>query len=217
MHRRYAANISKKSKVGRKMGVWEDCYLPVIGMVSLEFIYATMILMNRVALVKGLSPRIFVFYRQACATLFTSPIACLSREETNDARMDFRLFLLIFITSFVGIALFQNLYIEGLYLASSSVTSAMFNLVPAVTFLMAATLGLEQVNVKRLSNVAKMLGTTFCVGGSNCNRPEATQRPSIIRHPQLVSWLFATLGKCILLVIMANSTGLDPFSLWNQL
>uniref|UniRef100_A0A7C9F7U9 WAT1-related protein n=1 Tax=Opuntia streptacantha TaxID=393608 RepID=A0A7C9F7U9_OPUST len=148
------------------MGAWEEYYLPVIGMVSLEFIYATMVIMNRVALVKGLSPRIFVFYRQACATLFTSPIAYLSRKETSNAGMDFRLFLLIFVTSFVGVALFQNLYNEGLYLASSSVTSAMFNLVPAVTFLMAAVLGLEQVNVKRSSNVAKMLGTTLCVGGA---------------------------------------------------
>ncbi|KAJ8438803.1 hypothetical protein Cgig2_023837 [Carnegiea gigantea] len=80
--------------------------------------------------------------------------------------MDFRLFLMIFFSSFIGVTLFENLYIEGLDLASSSVTSAMFNLVPALTFLMATILGFEQMKVKRLSNIAKMVGTTFCMGGA---------------------------------------------------
>ncbi|KAJ8438802.1 hypothetical protein Cgig2_023836 [Carnegiea gigantea] len=135
-------------------------------MVSLEFVYAMMTLLNKQALSQGLSSRILVFYRQSCATLVTFPIAYLSRKESNNARMDFRLFLMIFFSSFIGVTLFENLYIEGLHLASSSVTSAMFNLVPGLTFLMATILGFEQMKVKRLSNIAKMVGTTFCMGGA---------------------------------------------------
>uniref|UniRef100_A0A803MFI8 WAT1-related protein n=1 Tax=Chenopodium quinoa TaxID=63459 RepID=A0A803MFI8_CHEQI len=60
------------------------------------------------------------------------------------------------------------MYFEGLFLASSSIASAMSNLVPAVTFLIAAIMGLEQVHMKKLSSMAKMLGTIFCVVGAAC-------------------------------------------------
>uniref|UniRef100_A0A7C9AVK2 WAT1-related protein n=1 Tax=Opuntia streptacantha TaxID=393608 RepID=A0A7C9AVK2_OPUST len=147
------------------MGVWEE-QLPVLGMVSLEFVYAIMIVLNKQALSQGLSSRILIFYRQSCATLVTFPMAFLLRKESSNARMDVRLFLMIFMSSFIGVTLFENLYIEGLRLASSSVTSAMFNLVPALTFLLATILGLEQMKLNRLSDIAKMFGTILCAGGA---------------------------------------------------
>ena len=60
------------------MGVWEE-QLPVISMVSLEFVHAMMTLLNKQALSQGLSSRVLVFYGQSCATLVTFPIAYLSR------------------------------------------------------------------------------------------------------------------------------------------
>ena len=52
--------------------------LPAIVMVSLQFVYAVMALLNRAALVKGMNPRVFMFYRQAMAFSVMSPIAFLS-------------------------------------------------------------------------------------------------------------------------------------------
>ncbi|KAJ8441909.1 hypothetical protein Cgig2_014378 [Carnegiea gigantea] len=144
---------------------WEE-KLPAVAMVLLQCVYAIMALLNRAALMKGMSPRVFIFYRQAIATLVISPVAFLTREKSSTASMGVRTFLLVFVAAFIGVLLNQTMYFEGLYLASSSIASAMSNLVPAVTFLTAAIIGMEQVNLRRLSSIAKILGTAFCVGGA---------------------------------------------------
>ncbi|XP_010687695.2 WAT1-related protein At4g30420 isoform X1 [Beta vulgaris subsp. vulgaris] len=160
------------------MGRYED-QLPAIVMVLLQCVYAIMALLNRAALVKGMSPRVFMFYRQAIATLVMSPVAFFARGKSTSCSMGFRTFLLIFVTAFVGVVLNQTMYFEGLYMASSSIASAMSNLVPAVTFLTAAIMGLEQVHVKKLSSLAKMLGTAFCVIGAGCM--------ALLRGPKLLN------------------------------
>ncbi|KAL2926900.1 hypothetical protein RDABS01_007301 [Bienertia sinuspersici] len=137
------------------MGKMED-QLPAIVMVFLQCVYAIMALLSRAALVKGMSPRVFMFYRQAIATIVMAPVAFIARVVMN-----------------------QTMYFEGLYLASSSIASAMSNLVPAVTFLIAAIMGLEQVQMKKLSSIAKMLGTICCVIGAGCM--------ALLRGPKLLN------------------------------
>lgn len=60
------------------MGFVEE-YLPAMAMFGLQVTYAIMALLSRAALLKGMSPRVFVVYRQAVATLFIAPIAYFSR------------------------------------------------------------------------------------------------------------------------------------------
>ncbi|XWS73165.1 hypothetical protein CRYUN_Cryun02cG0102300 [Craigia yunnanensis] len=80
--------------------------------------------------------------------------------------MGLRSFSLIFLASLIGVTINQNIYYEGLYLATSSMASAMGNLVPAITFVMASIVGLEKVNVRSLRSTAKIAGTVICVTGS---------------------------------------------------
>ncbi|KAI5423390.1 hypothetical protein KIW84_046378 [Lathyrus oleraceus] len=108
------------------------------------FIFAGMTLGTRIALLEGLSPRVFVVYRSAFATIVLAPLAYLSSSIT----------------------LYQNLYFEGLYLASSSVASAISNLLPAITFVIAAFVGMERVNIRSLRSIAKIVGTIICVTGA---------------------------------------------------
>ncbi|KAL0413816.1 UNVERIFIED_CONTAM: WAT1-related protein [Sesamum radiatum] len=60
----------------------------------------------------------------------------------------------------------MNLYFEGLNLVSSSAASALFNLVPAITFIMAYTIGLEKLHLPSARSVAKIIGTVVCVSGA---------------------------------------------------
>ncbi|XP_074273672.1 WAT1-related protein At4g30420-like [Silene latifolia] len=147
---------------------WLEDQLPAIAMVSMQLLFAVMALMNRAALLEGMSPRVFIFYRQAIATLVISPIAFCTRGKSNRpvSNMTTKSFILIFITSFIGVVLYQSMYFEGLFLASSSMASATSNLIPAVTFLIAALLRLEQVNMKAMTSIAKIVGTIICVGGA---------------------------------------------------
>ena len=55
-------------------------YKPAMAMVGLQFIYAGLALFTRAALLQGMSPRVFVVYRQAIATLVMAPIACFTRR-----------------------------------------------------------------------------------------------------------------------------------------
>ncbi|KAL2936198.1 hypothetical protein RDABS01_019598 [Bienertia sinuspersici] len=84
------------------MGALES-YLPAIAMVLMQVIYATVALLNRAALVNGMSPRVFIFYRQTIATLVISPIAYFNRGRSDATpSIGLRRFLLIFITAFIG-------------------------------------------------------------------------------------------------------------------
>ncbi|CAA0820009.1 WAT1-related protein, partial [Striga hermonthica] len=85
---------------------------------------------------------------------------------TKECFPGWKAFGLIFFLAFVGVTLNMNLYFEGLYLASSSAASALGNLIPAITFLMAYLLGLEKVNVRRWGSIAKISGTIICVSGA---------------------------------------------------
>lgn len=144
-----------------------EYYLPIIVMVIIQFIYSGMTLGTRIALLEGMSPRVFVVYRHAFATIFLAPIAYLSsRRNSVSCSLNLKSFSWIFLNSLIGITLYQNLYFEGLYLSSSSIASAMINLIPGVTFIIAAFVGMEKVNIRSLRTIAKIMGTLICICGA---------------------------------------------------
>ncbi|KAM6552930.1 hypothetical protein CsatB_013692 [Cannabis sativa] len=147
-----------------------DGYKPAMAMVGLQCIYTGLALFTRAALLQGMSPRVFVVYRQGVATLIMAPIACFTRWRNpyNKTSLGLRSFCLIFITSLIGVTGNQNAYFEGLYLSSSTITTAMTNLLPVMTFVMATIVGMEKVNFQSFRSVAKIIGTIFSVGGAIC-------------------------------------------------
>lgn len=60
------------------MGLMEF-YKPLIVMIVLQFTYAAVSILTRASLLEGMNPRVFVFYRQAIATVVIAPIAYFSR------------------------------------------------------------------------------------------------------------------------------------------
>ncbi|XP_028790605.1 WAT1-related protein At4g30420-like [Neltuma alba] len=139
---------------------------PIVAMLVLQFTYAGLSLSTRVALIQGLSPRVFVLYRQAIATTVLAPIAYFSRRKSGSCSLSLRSFTLLFLSSLIGVTINQNVYFEGLHLASSSIASAMANLIPAVTFIIAVFAGMERVNIRSPRSVAKIAGTLMCVSGA---------------------------------------------------
>ncbi|XP_011018103.1 PREDICTED: WAT1-related protein At4g30420-like isoform X2 [Populus euphratica] len=146
------------------MGAFEDSK-PVLAMLGMQFSYAIVSLITRAALIQGMSPRVFVVYRQAIATVVIAPLAHFSRKSGGTS-MGLRSFSLVFSASLIGVTINQNVFAEGLYLASSSMASAMGNLVPAITFVMAFLIGLEKINIRSFRSIAKIVGTVICVSGA---------------------------------------------------
>ncbi|XP_061347493.1 WAT1-related protein At4g30420-like isoform X2 [Gastrolobium bilobum] len=144
-----------------------DGYIPTMGMIGLQFHYAALAIFTRAALVDGLSPTVFVVYRQAIATLALAPIFFSSkRRQSFKISLGFRSFSLMFLTSLVGVTANQNAYFKGLYYASSTAATAMSNLIPAVTFVIATIVGYEKIDLRSLRSMAKILGTVCCVSGA---------------------------------------------------
>ncbi|KAL0456434.1 UNVERIFIED_CONTAM: WAT1-related protein [Sesamum latifolium] len=163
-------------------------------MIACQFVYAAVILVTKKALSQDMSSLVFVVYRQFIAFLLLAPLAFFTRRGRTRVLWDGRtsgsyvcylssVFILILdLLSFlltcgnyanllelsyaIYIILNMNLYIEGLNLVSSSAASALFNLVPAITFIMAFTIGLEKLHLPSARSVAKIIGTVVCVSGA---------------------------------------------------
>lgn len=146
------------------MDAWTRCK-PVAGMVGLQFGFAILNIMIRAALKDGLSPYVLVTYRQAVASMVLAPFAYFLEREKRPA-LTFPVFCNIFILSLIGITVNQNFYFKGLHLSSATLATAMSNLNPAVTFIIAVTIGLEKVNCKCFRGHAKVLGILMSVGGA---------------------------------------------------
>uniref|UniRef100_A0A7N0VI59 WAT1-related protein n=1 Tax=Kalanchoe fedtschenkoi TaxID=63787 RepID=A0A7N0VI59_KALFE len=143
------------------MGISEGLGPPV-AMVLLEVIYSGMFILSKMALVDGLSIRVFVVYRQAVATLVLAPAAYFS----SSCSLTWKSFWWIFLSAFVGATMNQNLALEGLYLASASVTCATSNLIPAITFVLSYFVGLEKLDFRSPRSYGKIIGTVVCITGA---------------------------------------------------
>ncbi|XP_020206014.1 WAT1-related protein At4g30420 [Cajanus cajan] len=145
---------------------WLQSNLPLMAMLMNQFIYAGISLSSRLAFLHGMKPSVYVVYRHVFATIVIAPIAYFSGRNSGSYHLNLKSFSWIFFISLIGITVNQNLFFEGIYLSSSSTASAMANLVPAFTFVIAACTGLESVNIRSMRSIAKILGTVVCVSGA---------------------------------------------------
>ncbi|KAI8004597.1 WAT1-related protein [Camellia lanceoleosa] len=138
---------------------------PYLAMVSLQFGYAGMYIITMASLKRGMSNFILVVYRHAFATLVIAPFA-LVLERKIRPKMTLSVFLKIMALGLLEPVIDQNLYYLGLKNTSATFVSAVVNVLPALTFIMAIIFRLEKVNLKKLQGVAKVVGTVITVTGA---------------------------------------------------
>ncbi|KAF4346529.1 hypothetical protein G4B88_016257 [Cannabis sativa] len=79
-------------------------YKPVLCMVMLQGLYAGLALFTKAALMRGMSPRVFMVYRQIVATLLLAPLVSLSRwKKPNKVSLGLKGFALIFLNALIGL------------------------------------------------------------------------------------------------------------------
>ncbi|XP_031478624.1 WAT1-related protein At1g21890-like [Nymphaea colorata] len=142
-----------------------DSYGPYVAQVMVQIVYALMNIIIKVALDDGLNHYVFVTYRQLVATLAISPVAYFV-ERKDRPPLTFKATIHIFLLGLVGITINQNLYFAGLNYTSSTFASATTNMIPVATFILAFFLRMEDVNIKKIRGLAKVVGTAICVGGA---------------------------------------------------
>ncbi|GJM98763.1 hypothetical protein PR202_ga15800 [Eleusine coracana subsp. coracana] len=143
-------------------------------MVVTQCIYAAMALWVKAVFTRGrMSPMVFVVYRQAVATIVLIPIVIMKEDQGNHVSWSSRLLVdtLVVLTPILCSVSDratgnQFMYYQGLNLGSSLMAMAMMNLIPGISFVMAASVGLEKVNVRKPRSLAKIFGTVICIGGA---------------------------------------------------
>ncbi|TVU18385.1 hypothetical protein EJB05_34480 [Eragrostis curvula] len=132
--------------------------------IVIQLIYTGMYVVSKAAFNEGMSTYVFIFYRQAAATVLLVPLAIVL-ERRNAPPMSFWLFLKLFMYALLGNTVSFNLYNISLKYTSATVASATSNSVPVVTFFLAVLLRLEVVRLRSPSGMAKAAGVALCMAG----------------------------------------------------
>ncbi|GFY85660.1 nodulin MtN21 /EamA-like transporter family protein [Actinidia rufa] len=136
-----------------------------VGILFIQFVYAVKALFVKLSIVKGMNPFVFVFYRQAFATLSLAPFAFFL-ERKKSATLSLNLLCKIFFVSLGGITLSLNLDCLSLNYISATFAVAVCTTVPAMTYIMAVILRVESISIRKWHGLAKVLGSTVSLGGA---------------------------------------------------
>nr|XP_004486242.1 WAT1-related protein At1g68170-like isoform X1 [Cicer arietinum] len=138
---------------------------PGLMMVLVQITFASVHVLYKFAINNGMSVRVLTAYRLIFAAACTIPLALIF-ERKNRPKLTWRVVFMSFFCGLFGGSLFQNLYFESLALVSATFASAVYNLIPAVTFIFAVCCGYERLNLQTAPGKAKVLGTITGIGGA---------------------------------------------------
>ncbi|KAL1536653.1 WAT1-related protein-like protein [Salvia divinorum] len=136
----------------------------LLAVLAIQLVYAVYFLLTKLAFDVGMNTFVFVFYRQAAATLFLLPIA-VSLQWKTAPPLPLSLFIKIFMLSLIGITMSLDIVGVGLKYTSASLGAATSNTLPVITFFLALLLGMEKVKIRSRHGVMKICGVTLCIGG----------------------------------------------------
>jgi drug/metabolite transporter (DMT)-like permease len=108
---------------------------------------------------------VLVVYRQAVATVVLAPFAFFLERNVRP-KLTFYIFCQIFVLGLLGPVIDQNFSYLGLKLTSPTYATALSNILPCMTFVIALLFRMERVDIKKLRSGAKLVGTIVCVGGA---------------------------------------------------
>ncbi|KAM3360798.1 WAT1-related protein [Capsicum galapagoense] len=137
----------------------------VIMMVFIQAAYAGMSLLYKLASNDGMNLRVLIAYRFLFAAATVVPLA-LYFDRKSRPKMTWMVMLLAFLSALFGGSMPQNLYAESLVLTSATFATAMINLIPGITFVVAILFRLEKLGLKTRAGQAKVLGALIGIGGA---------------------------------------------------
>ncbi|KAM0856576.1 hypothetical protein ACQ4PT_049027 [Festuca glaucescens] len=141
-------------------------WMPTAAMLFLQIGFAGMNLLSKMALDNGMSPYVLTAYRSLIAAGFLAPFALFFERNMWMLLINKQVVFQIFVSSSLGMTVSELLFFVGFKSTSPTVACAIGNMVPALTFVLAAALKMEAVRLATPAGQAKVVGTLVCIGGS---------------------------------------------------
>ncbi|KAI3503412.1 hypothetical protein L1887_31853 [Cichorium endivia] len=151
----------------REIWSWTEDVLPFVAMLIIICLDMSLITIVKSAMNGGMNSFVYVVYHNALGTLILLPFFIIHIFR-NVARppLTFHILLRFFILGLLGICLFQVLLYIGVGYSSPTMASAISNLSPGNTFLLAVAFRMEKINLRRSTSRAKLFGTIIAISGA---------------------------------------------------
>lgn len=120
---------------------------------------------SKVALSDGINQLVFCVFRDLIALSILGPLAFFKERRTRPP-LTRRVLLTFIFLGFTGIYANQFLFLLGLSFTSPSYAAAMQPGIPVFTFVLTLCMGIERINWKKWSGMAKVGGTSICLLGA---------------------------------------------------
>ncbi|KAL5762003.1 hypothetical protein ACOSP7_018267 [Xanthoceras sorbifolium] len=136
----------------------------VAGMVMAELAQVGLMIMGKAAMSDGISNFVFVFYSNALASLILLPSSFLFHRSQRPP-LTSPILCGLFLLGFLGMSA-QVCGYAGIYYSSPTLATAMLNLIPGFTFVLAVIFRMEKLDWKNASSLAKSMGTIVLITGA---------------------------------------------------
>ncbi|XP_019456817.1 PREDICTED: WAT1-related protein At5g40240-like isoform X2 [Lupinus angustifolius] len=140
-------------------------WTPFAAMVIVECLDVGLTTMSKAAMSKGMNHFTFVVYSNALATLILIPSSFFIKRITRTP-LSFSLLCKFFLLGLIGITIMQNCVFTGISYSSPTLGSAMSNLVPAITFILAVTFRMEKLDIRSSISQIKIIGIVLSISGA---------------------------------------------------
>ncbi|MCD9645814.1 hypothetical protein HAX54_035070, partial [Datura stramonium] len=145
----------------------KEILMPCVGMILAVIAIVTTMILSKIAMSKGLSSFIIVVYSNAAATLILFPPSIfifITRSERGPLTFSvvWRILLLALNGCFGQICDYV-----GISYSSPTLATAMLNLIPGFTFILAIIFRMEVINWRSWGSYAKAFGTIISIAGAS--------------------------------------------------
>ncbi|XP_059449989.1 WAT1-related protein At3g28050-like [Corylus avellana] len=139
--------------------------LPFSAMVTMECTNVGLNTLFKAATLKGMSYHVFVVYAYAIAAIILLPAPFISQRSRVLPPLSFSILSKIGLLGLIGSSS-QIMGYTGINFSSPTLASAISNLVPAFTFILAILFRMEKIDLRGTSSLAKILGTIVSISGA---------------------------------------------------
>ncbi|CAL5379673.1 unnamed protein product [Camellia sinensis] len=137
---------------------------PAMMMVVVQAALAGNSIFYKLASSIGMSMRVLIAYRFVIAVAFIVPLALLL--ERRRPKLTWKVTCQACLSGLLGGSMAQNLYAEGFVLTSATFAAALYNLIPACTFILAVFFRMERLGLGTTIGKMKVAGALMCIGGA---------------------------------------------------